>query len=232
MIKKTALAVAALAAGVSAQAQSAEASALSVTVDVTVVSDYVFRGVHVANTSIQPSVEVAYGDFYVGAWNSNTISSTSFNETDVYAGYGFAINETLSLDVGVTRYLYDGNGPFDSTEAYIGLSADLFGLSPSVYYYHDFDYEVNSYIASIGYSFPLDAINASLDLSASVGYIQIPGEFDYTYGSVGVAIPYKLSDTATLTVGGEYIRNDTRALGTNNDRRNGFVGSVGLSIGF
>jgi uncharacterized protein (TIGR02001 family) len=232
-MKKTTLALAALVAGVSAQAQTAE-SPLSVSVDVTVVSDYVFRGVHLAGTSLQPSVEVAYGDFYVGAWNSNTLSSTGINETDVYAGYGFAINETYSLDVGLTRYLYDGQSTGDTTEAYVGVSADLFGLSPSLYYYHDFDLETNAFIHSIGYSFPVDAINTSLDFAVTVGHVRQSENLggNYTYGSLGVAIPYSLSETATLTVGGEYIRNDTRALGTNNNRRDGFVGSVGLSIGF
>ncbi len=238
-MKKTAIAaVAALAAGVSAQAQTAEASALSVTTDITVVSDYVFRGVHLANTSLQPSVEAAFGDFYAGAWHSSAISTGKpggiDNETDLYVGYGFALNETFSFDVGVTRYLYDGGSDEDTTEAYIGVSADLFGLSPSLYYYHDFDLEVNSYIASIGYSLPIDAINTSIDFALTLGHIRSSENLvgNYTYGSVGVSVPYALSETATLTVGGEYIRNDTRLLGTSNNRRGGFVGSVGLSIGF
>ena len=95
MIKQSALALAVLAGGVSAQAQ--EASALSVTVDVTYVSDYVFRGVQLAGASVQPSVEASYGDFYAGIWHSNAVSGTNAgfdSETDLYAGYGFAINET------------------------------------------------------------------------------------------------------------------------------------------
>lgn len=228
MIKKSILALAALAAGVSAQAQNA----LSVTVDVTFVSDYVFRGVHLDNSSIQPSVEISYGDFYVGIWHSNSIGSAKFvnSETDLYLGYGFAINDTLSLDVGVTQYTYSGAS--DTTEFYAGISADVL-LSPSVYYYHDTVLEISSYIGSIGHSLPVDAINASLDFSASLGYIQVPGSGnDYTYGSVGVSVPFALSETATLTAGIEYIHNDTDLLGTNNDRAYGFVGSVGISIGF
>jgi uncharacterized protein (TIGR02001 family) len=229
MIKQSALALAVLAGGVSAQAQ--EASALSVTVDVTYVSDYVFRGVQLAGASVQPSVEASYGDFYAGIWHSNAVSGTNAgfdSETDLYAGYGFAINETLSLDVGVTRYVYSGGSGNDTTEAYIGIAADVL-LSPSFYYYHDFDLEISSYIASVGYSLPVDAISSSLDFSASLGYIQIPSS-DYTYGSVGVSIPYALSETATLTAGVEYIYNDTAVnISGNND---GIVGSVGISIGF
>lgn len=235
MIKQTALALAALVGGVSAQAQ--EASALSVTVDVTYVSDYVFRGTQLDNASIQPSIEASYGDFYAGVWHSNALSNTGAagSETDLYAGYGFQINDTFALDAGVTRYTYEGGGSGDTTEVYVGVSADVL-LSPSLYYYHDFDNETNAYIASIGYSLPIDAINTSLDFSASYGYVVSGGNGnDYTYGSVGVSVPYALSETATLTAGVEYVRNDTRALGSINGAqtdRDAVVFSAGLSIGF
>lgn len=234
MIKQSALALAALVAGVSVQAQ--EASALSVTVDVTYVSDYAFRGQKLDTASIQPSIEASYGDFYAGVWHTSAISGNSgATETDFYAGYGFAINETLSLDVGVTRYTYNGGGGLaggtdDSTEVYVGLSADVL-LSPSLYYYYDFDNEVSSYIASVGYSLPVDAINTSLDFTGTFGFIQAPASSDYTYASVGVSIPYALSETATLTAGVEYIYNDT-SRGYDGSSRDGLVGSVGISIGF
>lgn len=230
MIKQSILALAALSVGVSAQAQ--EASALSVTVDVTYVSDYAFRGVKLAGASIQPSVEATYGDFYAGVWHSNSISGTNAgfdSETDFYVGYGFAVNDVITLDGGVTRYTYSGGSSGDTTEVYIGASFDVL-LSPSVYYYHDFDLEYSSYVASLGYSLPVDAISASLDFSASYGWIQRPGD-DYSYASVGVSIPYALSETATLTLGAEYIYNDT-SRGYNGNGRDGVVGSAGISIGF
>lgn len=236
MIKQTALAVAAIAAGVSAQAAEAAKSDLSVTVDVTYVSDYVFRGVRLADASIQPSVEATYADFYVGAWHSNAISDGSSNfassETDLYAGYGFKVNDQIKLDAGVTRYTYSGGSQSDTTEVYVGASLDVL-LSPSIYYYHDFDQEVNTVEASIGYSLPIDAIKASLDLSAKLGNVSTSGE-DYTYGVLGVAIPYKLSETATLTAGVDYILNDSEAIANYNssDDNEILVGKVGISIGF
>jgi len=229
-MKKTILALAAIAAGVSSYAQEAKTTDLSVTLDLTYVTDYVFRGATLAGASFQPSVEAAYGDFYAGVWHSNAVSGTNAgfdSETDFYAGYGFAINDTISLDAGVARYVYSGGSGSDSTEVYVGLSFDVL-LSPSVYYYYDFDLEISSYIASIGYSVPVESIGTSLDFSASLGYIQIPSN-DYTYGSVGVSVPYALSETATLTAGVQYIYNDTDLLRGDNDL---FVGSVGISIGF
>lgn len=238
MIKKTALALAVVAAGVSAQAQ--EASALSVTVDVTYVSDYVFRGTQLGDASVQPSVEASYGDFYAGVWHTSELShNDGATETDLYAGYGFAVTDIVSLDVGVTRYTYSGGSGGDSTEVFVGAAADVL-LSPSVYVYHDFDYDTYTIEGSIGYSVPVDAINASVDLSASVGYVSADDNFentttdDYTYFSVGASIPYALSETATLTVGVEYIYNtedSVAGFGGSNDN-DAVVGSAGISIGF
>src|SRR5690606_14740968 len=104
--------------------------------------------------SIQPSIEGSYGDFYAGIWHSDAISETAGanfdSETDFYAGYNLAINDTFAADLGVTRYTYNGGGGEDCTEVFAGIKANAL-LSPSLYYYHDFDHEVSSYIASIGH---------------------------------------------------------------------------------
>lgn len=240
MIKKTALALAAVMAGVSAQAQdaAAEGSALSVTVDVTYVSDYVFRGVQLANASVQPSVEAAYGDFYAGIWHTDGLSDASSAETDLYAGYGFAVTDIISIDAGVTQYVYSGGSGNDSTEVYVGATADVL-LSPSLYAYYDFDYENVTLEASIGYSIPVDAINASIDLSAKVGYVDldqaIGTEDNYTYYVVGASVPYALSETATLTVGVDYVYNSEDAVASSvvaSADEDAVVGKVGISIGF
>ncbi|MEN9840484.1 MAG: hypothetical protein RL376_284 [Verrucomicrobiota bacterium] len=231
MIKKTALVLAALVAGVSAQAQDAAGSSLSVTVDATYVSDYVFRGVQLADASLQPSIEAAYGDFYAGVWHSDSLKGGVGTETDLYAGYGIKLSDTFALDLGATRYVYESADAADSTEAFVGLKADVL-LSPTLYYYHDFDYEISSYIASVGYSLPVEAIKSSLDFSASYGYIQRAGD-DYSYGSVGVAVPYKLAENATLTVGADYIYNDTNTVAAfQNGKSALLVGKIGLAIGF
>ena len=235
-MKKTILALAALAVGASAYAQeAAKTSDLALTLDVTYVSDYVFRGVKLADDSIQPSIEAAYGDFYAGLWHSNDInSSAGSSETDLYAGYGLALNETFSADFGVTRYTYNGSGAsaLNSTEVYVGVSADV-ALSPSVYYYHDFDLEVNTYIASIGHSFPIADLGISLDTSATYGWVQSPKADggDYSYWGLGVAVPYALSETATLTGAVNYTHVDraNRAADVTQDR---VVASVGISVGF
>ncbi len=241
MIKKTILALAALTAGVSAQAQTA--SDLSVTLDVTYVTDYVFRAVRASTDAIQPSVEATYGDIYAGVWNSNDLNSDGVSETDLYAGYNLKVSDALSFDVGATRFLYEGQSTNDTTEVFVGASFKSV-VTPSLYYYYDFDREVNTFEASLGYSLPIDAIKASLDLTGKLGYVNRQGDLkgyvpttenDYTYFSAGAAIPYKLSDTATLTVGVEYIYNNEKTLSQFDSGKNEtdiIVGKAGISIGF
>jgi uncharacterized protein (TIGR02001 family) len=235
-MKKTILALAALVAGVSASAQEATKSDLSVTLDVTYVSNYVFRGGLLAEDSIQPSVEATYGNFYAGVWYSDDINANATSETDLYVGYNLAINETFSADFGATRYLYDGQSGLDTTEVYAGIKANVL-LSPSAYYYYDFDREVSSYIGSIGHSLPIAKLGVSVDLSATFGYVQIPGNGqDYSYWGFGAAVPYKLSETAKLTGAVNYTHADSRNLpagaGAISTEQDQVVFSVGLSVGF
>ena len=232
MFKKTALVLAALVSGVSTQAAD-----VAVTLDTTYVTDYVFRGAQLGEESIQPSVEATFGDLYVGAWHSSALSNKKdATETDLYTGYNIKIDDTFSADLGVTRYFYEGKSTGDTTEAFLGVKADV-ALSPSLYYYYDFDLETYTFEASIGHSIPVEAIKASLDLSVKGGTVltsrsvvnKIRTE-DRVYGSVGVAIPFKLAENATLTAGVDYIVNDGGKL--IDGEADGFVGKVGLAIGF
>jgi len=239
MIKKTILALAALTAGVSAQAaDAAQASALSVTADISYVSHYVFRGLLVADDSVQPSIEATYGDFYAGVWNSNDLNTDSGSETDLYAGYGYNVSESIKLDVGVTRYLYQGQSSGDTTELYVGASIDTL-LKPSFYAYFDNEAGISgvaTYTASVGHSIALDIIGSSLDLTALVGFVNAYDYQEYVYGVLSAAIPYKLSENATLTVGVDYVANDDDQIDGVNTLDGGSVDEVvykvGLAIGF
>ncbi|MEY4488985.1 MAG: hypothetical protein RIQ79_1493 [Verrucomicrobiota bacterium] len=239
MIKQSILALAAVSAGTAAYAaEAAKSSDVAFTLDVTYVSDYVFRGIKVADSALQPSLEATYADFYAGAWHSNEISDHTRggvqDETDLYVGFKPKIDDTFSADIGVTRYLYNGGSHLDTSEVYVGITANV-ALTPSLYAYYDFDQEIATYIASIGYSLPLEAIKSSLDFSVSGGFVDVNGGQEYLYGVAGVAIPYKLSDTSTLTVGVDYIANDddkigaTALLGGGHDT---LVGKVGLTVTF
>lgn len=120
-----AVAVAGVFAGGVAHAQEAE-SPHSFTGNVSVVSDYRFRGI--SQTFKEPAVQGGFdyahsSGFYVGNWNSN-VSDVSFPggnlEMDLYGGYKFNVTPDFLLDVGLLRYYYPGtDSKWNTTEAYV-----------------------------------------------------------------------------------------------------------------
>ncbi len=235
-MKKTILALAALVAGVSASAQQAATKSYSVTLDNTIASEYIFRGVELADATFHPSVEIAYSDFYAGVWGAlpfNNDAGNDYKEFDFYTGYGFALNDVWKLDAGVTHYYYgDTAGLDDTTEFYLGLTGKVSVLTTSVYGYYDIDLQSSAYIGSVGYSLPIAKIGTSLDFTATLGYVD-NGEnastapADYTYWGLAVAVPYKLTDSATLTAGVAYTNGNQNAL-----LEDQVVGTLGLTVGF
>ncbi len=102
----------------------------SFTGNVSLVSDYRFRGV--SQTFKQPAIQGGFdyahsSGFYVGNWNSN-VSGNSFTdgsiEMDLYGGYKFNITPDVAADVGVLYYYYPGadnlvtGKKYNTTEVY------------------------------------------------------------------------------------------------------------------
>jgi uncharacterized protein (TIGR02001 family) len=234
MIKKTILALAALGAGVSVYAAE-KANAVSFTLDNTIVSEYIFRGKEFGDYTFQPSIEAKYGDFYAGVWAALPENSAN-DEIDVYAGYSFAVNETISLDAGLTYYHYTPASDTSTFEPFIGANAKVAGFNLGLYYYYDLQIEDATIEGSVGYSLPIEAIGTSLDFSANLGYVSGDGyespaanvAENYTYYSFGVAVPYKVSENATVTVGAKYSDVSRNAINGAYE----VTYSAGLSIGF
>lgn len=245
-MKKTILALVALVGASAAFADVAApaattAKSYSVTLDNTIASEYIFRGLEVADTTFHPSVEIAYGDLYAGVWGAlpfNNNAGADYKEFDFYTGYGFALNDVWKLDAGVTHYYYGDTATLrDTTEFYLGVNGKVSVLTTSVYGYYDIDLQAATFIASAGYSVALEKLGTSLDFTATLGYVDV-GEnpsaesADYTYWGLGVAVPYKLSETATVTAGVSYTN------GNRNSTINGLaledqvVGTIGLTVGF
>ncbi len=51
------------------------------------VSSYIWRGMYLSGTSIQPDMGMEIGGFSIGAWGSIDISNTGYKEVDLVAGY-------------------------------------------------------------------------------------------------------------------------------------------------
>ena len=139
-------------------AQAAPAPAPSpITGNMTIVSDYRFRGISQTylGPAIQGGIDYAHSSgFYIGNWNSS-VSSLVYTggsgiEMDFYGGYKKSFGD-IGMDVGFIYYYYPkaefpnafttGTSKFDNQELYLGVSwkwlsaklnyaiSDYFGLN-------------------------------------------------------------------------------------------------------
>ena len=200
----------------------APAAAEGIAIDTSIAfeSKYVFRGVQFAESSIQPGIDLSYGDFYVGSWmnlpvgDDDGVATPGGEEVDLYGGYSTSLDDTWSVDVGVTYYMFpdlaSGFGDLNnnSLEAYIGVSADvLFG--PSLYVYRDFQLDATTIQGSAGYSFPLSD-KTSFDLGGTLGYVidDDAGDPDFVYGAATADLSYAVSESGSVFFGGRFSGTD------------------------
>lgn len=194
----------------SAAPQAAYAQDVSVSTGVDLVSDYVFRGVSLADTALQPFAEASVGSFTFGAWASTGLGDTSItagDELDLYASYGFDLSDSVSLSTGITYYHYPQGGSLFETEGggagtyelSLGTSFDTV-LAPSLTAYYDLTLEALTIEGGIGHSVPVGE-KTSLDLGASVGLVDGDG-FSYEYGNASASFGYALSDNTSAYIGG------------------------------
>jgi hypothetical protein len=210
---------------------------MSVTATVGAESLYVFRGVQLANSISTTAIDVAYGDFYFGAWAAFPITRSTLdgvepdNEIDYYAGYGFALNDVLSLDAGFTYYTYPNAADFlksgNTFETYVGMSFEL-PFSPSVYGYYDFDLKNWTFEASAGESWEV-ADNTSFDMGVFLGHVLVDGGQNYTYYGATTGVTYSFTENASFSVGLNWSGATEDYL---NRKNNKFWTAASLTVGF
>lgn len=185
---------------VSAPVMAEEAAASPVTANVTIASEYVYRGVSQTNEKIalQGGFDYAHASgFYLGAWGSNISwledmgdTGSSSMELDVYAGFKGTAGD-FGYDVGVLHYDYPGSNimPDPNTgEVYIAGSYKML----SVKYSHSTT-NLLGYANSEGSGY-LEA-NAGFDMGSGftlglhVGHQRIKNwsAFDYTDYKISLA---------------------------------------------
>lgn len=98
-------------------------------------SDYYYRGIFQASTSVNGGVDFEKNGFFVGTWAADVDDGL---EIDGYFGYGFDAGD-VSLSIGYTGYFYTGD--FDDTyqEINLGAAYSLFSLDVAVGQYDNFD---------------------------------------------------------------------------------------------
>ena len=127
---------------------TAEDSPHSLSANISLTSDYVFRGISQTggDMAVQGGFDYAHSSgFHAGTWASNVGWIEDFQgyasgnvEIDVYAGYGGDLGSTgLTYDVGAIQYIYPGNAGGavrgDTTELYGSLGWNWFTLKYSYY---------------------------------------------------------------------------------------------------
>ena len=247
-IQKTAIALAAsglfatAAFAQSAPAAAPEAPEVSpITANVSLVSDYRYRGISQSNLrpAIQGGFDYAHeSGFYIGNWNSsiqwvngNSPSVASSVEMDFYAGVKKEfIGEGFASDLGVLQYYYPTSGNFSSpwvnpntTEIY---AAQNYTFGP-VTGFLKFSYAVTNIFGnqnSAGSFYPDLTANYDtgvwgLALNAHVGYQYIAG----TVGGVSNSSQYSYTDWKLgvtkdfgggLSLSAAYIGTDAKKLGS------------------
>jgi uncharacterized protein (TIGR02001 family) len=141
--------------------------------NITLASDYKFRGF--TQTKFKPALQGGFdytdkSGFYVGNWNSN-VAEKLYNgaslEMDVYGGYKGTAG-SISYDLGAIYYAYPGStGPkIDNKEIYVGLG---FGPVTAKLFYSVDDY------------FATQALRKSMSPGASNGSTEGTTYLDLTF---------------------------------------------------
>jgi uncharacterized protein (TIGR02001 family) len=257
-MKKLAVSVATLAAlAAQSSLQAVSAEELSVSTTVGFESRYVFRGIQFAETSFQPAINLAYGNFYGGAWlnlpvgDDDLVVTPGGEELDLFAGYSAPLGEGLTFDVGVTYYTFpdlasgffdlyeeDGDGLGANTiEAYAGLSLEA-PLSPTLYVYRDFNFDTFTIQGGVSHSIPLSE-EFSFDIGGTLGYVvDDDAGGDYLYGAATADLSYAISDDSSIAAGVRYGGSDIAGGSIIDDsiagtfKSSGFWWGVGFSSEF
>jgi len=191
-------------------------SGIEISANVALASEYRFRGVDLSggNLAIQGGVDLSHSSgFYIGTWASNLDEDTvgfGSTELDVYAGFGGALGEGLSYDVGGIYYLYPDAASGLETD-YVEFYGSLgFGLGPAeltagIAYAPDQDSlggTDNLYLyTDIGFSIPETPVTVTGHVGYTDGFLTFTNDskaFDWSIGvEAGVAGP--------LSVGVSYV---------------------------
>lgn len=185
-------------AGLALSASAMLASAAEISGNVTLASDYRFRGISQLTGEWSPAIQGGFdleteSGFYIGTWASNVNFTPGSIETDVYAGFGGNFNDDVEYDVGLLYYGYpeDGGGNVDLAywEIYgsVAVAGFTFGLNYSPDYFAETD---DFYYPYVDYGL---ALNEMFSLNFHLGYNSFKEELflgdddDYLDWSVGIS---------------------------------------------
>lgn len=205
-MRKTLISTAVALATLPLGASIAAAEDLPISANISIVSDYAFRGF--SQTDQRPALQGGFdykhdSGFYAGLWASNVswlsdAGASNSLEIDVYAGYSGSMGP-FGYDIGLLQYYYPGSygGAYkaagnknpDTLEGYFGLSWEFISFT----YSHSFtdlfgiDKSKGSKYYDLSASYE---IVENLSLDAHYGYSSIKNADNYKDWSVGASYAY------------------------------------------
>lgn len=210
-------------------AQAAEESPHTFSANVSLASDYIFRGI--SQTGHDPAIQGGFdyahkSGFYIGTWASNVGWIEDYQgydsgniEMDLYGGFRGNIGKSdFTFDVGAIQYWYPGDDggatEADTTELYAALGWKWFtakysyGLSDEIFGFADAD---GSYYLDISASVPIG--DTGLTAGAHWGTFSFENNGKQDYDDWKVSLAYdagKITDKLSgVTLGMMYT--DTNA---------------------
>jgi uncharacterized protein (TIGR02001 family) len=150
------------------------ASPHTLTANVSLTSNYVFRGISQTGgqSAIQGGFDYTHASgFYLGTWGSNVGWLTDFQgyksgnmELDLYGGYRNSI-EDFSYDVGGIRYMYPGSKNADTGALPGAWTSEIYGSLGWKWFTAKYSYYLSDSVFGVG---PNANGSGYLDLSASL----------------------------------------------------------------
>jgi uncharacterized protein (TIGR02001 family) len=195
------------------QAPAPAAPPSPITGNVSLVSEYRFRGIDqtFGEPAFQGGFDYAHSSgIYIGNWNSNVSSGAGYPngniEMDLYGGWKKTFGD-FGVDLGAIYYWYPGTDPkIDNTELYVGGSWKFLSLK---YYYAVDDYFSVPNTKHSNYT----DLSATYDLGGGWGVVGHFGIFKFKNVADGDYNDWKIGVTKELigwTFGAAYIDTDAK----------------------
>jgi len=205
-------------------AAAAEVSPWAASANVSLVSDYRFRGISQSYElpAVQGGFDLGHtAGYYVGTWGSS-VSGNQFiggnsMEWDLYGGYKLELAKNLPLDFGVLYYAYPGAKAqlrgippdakrYDTVELYGALTyGGLTGkLSYAVGDFFALNNSSGSWYAEANYNY---AVSRAVNLVAHVGHQEVSNNRNLNYSDLKLG---GTVDAVGLTWGGALITTNAK----------------------
>ncbi len=112
----------------SSESAVAEESESSISYNIGYMSEYWYRGVYQAESSVSFGADLEVGNFYAGTWWADVDKGMEY---DIYAGYNFSMGPA-DMYLGVTGYYYSDNFDDDYEEVNFGIAMGNLAIDAAV----------------------------------------------------------------------------------------------------